>query len=84
LAPPGSINLGFFLRENLLLCASYLPLGVPNERVSYTPSSSFSGAVAVELKKSYTIKISYSHVNYTPAERSRWLIAVTPRIKMVG
>ena len=40
LAPPGSINLGFFLRENLLLCASYLPLGVPNERVSYTPSSS--------------------------------------------
>ena len=24
----GSINLGFFLRENLLLCASYLPLGV--------------------------------------------------------
>src|SRR5215203_1220057 len=38
LAPPGSINLGFFLRENLLLCASYLPLGVPNERVSYTPS----------------------------------------------
>ena len=28
LAPPGSINLGFFLRENLLLCASYLPLGV--------------------------------------------------------
>ena len=39
LAPPGSINLGFFLRENLLLCASYLPLGVPNERVNYTPSS---------------------------------------------
>src|SRR5215213_9727441 len=38
LAPPGSIKLGFFLRENLLLCASYLPLGVPNERVSYTPS----------------------------------------------
>src|SRR5215217_1715297 len=33
LAPPGSINLGFFLRENLPLCASYLPLGVPNGRV---------------------------------------------------
>ena len=49
LAPPGSINLGFFLRENLLLCASYLPLGVPNERVSYTPSHNiklFSGTVA--------------------------------------
>jgi hypothetical protein len=26
-------NLGFFLRENLLLCASHLPLGVPNGRV---------------------------------------------------
>ncbi|KAK1680964.1 hypothetical protein QYE76_041812 [Lolium multiflorum] len=34
LAPPGSINLGFFLRENLLLSASHLPLGVPNGRVS--------------------------------------------------
>jgi hypothetical protein len=41
LAPPGSINHGFFLRENLLLCASYLPLGVPNERVCYTPSITF-------------------------------------------
>jgi hypothetical protein len=26
----GSINLGFLLREDLLLCSSYLPLGVPN------------------------------------------------------
>src|SRR5215203_3407094 len=50
LAPRGSINLGFFLRENLRLSASYLPLGVPNERVSYTPSSSFSGAVAGKIK----------------------------------
>ena len=33
LAPTGSINLGFFLRENLLLYASHLPLGVPNGRV---------------------------------------------------
>src|SRR3954471_18468116 len=24
-------NLGFFLREDLLLCSSYLPLGSPNE-----------------------------------------------------
>src|SRR5215213_1222171 len=39
LAPPGSINLGFFLRENLLLCASYLPLGVPNGRVHLRASS---------------------------------------------
>ncbi|KAK1663817.1 hypothetical protein QYE76_051976, partial [Lolium multiflorum] len=27
-------NLGFFLRENLLLCASHLPLGVPNDMAS--------------------------------------------------
>jgi hypothetical protein len=26
----GSINLGFILREDLLLCSAYLPLGVPN------------------------------------------------------
>jgi hypothetical protein len=30
LFPTGSINLGFLLRENLLLCSSYLPLGIPN------------------------------------------------------
>jgi hypothetical protein len=28
LSPTGSINLGFILREDLLLCSSYLPLGV--------------------------------------------------------
>jgi hypothetical protein len=28
-------NLGFLLRENSLLYASYLPLGVPNGRVLY-------------------------------------------------
>jgi hypothetical protein len=30
-----SINLGFLLRENLLLCSSYLSLGVPNWTVIY-------------------------------------------------
>src|SRR5215207_4500356 len=34
-------NLGFFLRENLPLCASYLPLGVPNGRVHLRASSNF-------------------------------------------
>ena len=34
-SPTGSINLGFLLRENLLLYASRLPLGVPNGRVLY-------------------------------------------------
>jgi hypothetical protein len=46
LSPTGSINLGFILREDLLLCSSYLPLGVPNWALIYTPSSNFSGAVA--------------------------------------
>jgi hypothetical protein len=30
LSPTGSITLVLQLRENLLLCSSYLPLGVPN------------------------------------------------------
>jgi hypothetical protein len=30
LSPTGLINLYFILREDLLLCSSYLPLGVPN------------------------------------------------------
>jgi hypothetical protein len=37
LSPTGLINLGFILREDLLLCSSYLPLGVPNWAVIYTP-----------------------------------------------
>jgi hypothetical protein len=40
LSPTGSINLGFILREDLLLCSSYLPLEVPNWAVIYTPSVS--------------------------------------------
>jgi hypothetical protein len=38
LSPTGSINLGFIVREDLLMCSSYLPLGVPNWAVIYTPS----------------------------------------------
>jgi hypothetical protein len=48
LSPTGSINLGFIVREDLLLCSSYLPLGVPNCVVIYMPSSNISGAVAGE------------------------------------
>jgi hypothetical protein len=40
LSPTGSINLGFILREDFLLCSSYLPLGVPNWADIYTPSYS--------------------------------------------
>ncbi|KAK1646564.1 hypothetical protein QYE76_064369 [Lolium multiflorum] len=35
-------NIGFFLRENLLLCASYLPLGVPNGRVHLRASAAIA------------------------------------------
>jgi hypothetical protein len=37
-----SINLGFLLRENLLLYSSYLPLGVPNGTVIYINTAATS------------------------------------------
>jgi hypothetical protein len=63
LSPTGSINLGFKLREDLLLCSSYLTLGVPNWAVIYTPLNIFSGAVAGEkedfCKGSLSLPIFY-------------------------
>jgi hypothetical protein len=41
LSPTGLINLGFILREDLLLCSSYLPLGVPN----WVPNMHYHGHV---------------------------------------
>jgi hypothetical protein len=41
LSPTGLKNLGFILREDLQLCSSYLPLGVPNLAVIYTPSYTY-------------------------------------------
>jgi hypothetical protein len=51
--PTGSIDLGFILREDLLMCSSYLPLGVPNWADIYTPSSNFSGPVVREKEDFY-------------------------------
>jgi hypothetical protein len=48
LSPTGLINLGFILRENLLLCLSYLPLGISNWADIYMPSSNFSSTVVGE------------------------------------
>jgi hypothetical protein len=48
LSPTGSIKPWFHTEGNLLLCASYLPLGVPNWVASTAESSTFSGAVAGE------------------------------------
>jgi hypothetical protein len=63
LSPTGSINLGFILMDDLLLCLSYLPVGVPNWAVIYMPSSSFSGAVVQEkedfCKRSLSLPIFY-------------------------
>jgi hypothetical protein len=63
LSPTGLINLGFIMREDLLLCSSYLPLGVPNWADIYTPSRNFSGAVAGEkedfCKGSLSLSIFY-------------------------
>jgi hypothetical protein len=50
LSPTGSINLGFILREDLLLCSSYLPLRVPNWLVIYTPLEIFSELDETKLK----------------------------------
>jgi hypothetical protein len=49
LSPTGSINLGFILREDLLLCSSYLPRGVPNWAIIYTPSCSCSHLILRKL-----------------------------------
>jgi hypothetical protein len=46
LSPTGRLNLGFILRENLLLCSSYLPLGV--SQLVLWDIKTFSGAVAGE------------------------------------
>jgi hypothetical protein len=51
LSPTGSINLGFILREDLLLCSSYLSLGVPNWAVNYTPLICHTDAVLELLRE---------------------------------
>jgi hypothetical protein len=43
LSPTGSINLGFILREDLLLCSSYLHLGVPNWAANTALSKTTTG-----------------------------------------
>ncbi|KAK1696206.1 hypothetical protein QYE76_012903 [Lolium multiflorum] len=43
------LNLGFILRENLPLCASYLPLGVPNGRVHLRISVNKEGSYRLEV-----------------------------------
>jgi hypothetical protein len=58
LSPTSSINLSFILREDLMLCSSYLSLGVPNWTVIYTPSSNFSGTVAGEKEDFYKGSLS--------------------------
>ena len=46
-------NLGFFLRENLLLHSSYLPLGVSQWTCDLHVSSTFSSVVAGDKRRSF-------------------------------
>jgi hypothetical protein len=59
-----SINLGFLLRENLLLCSSYLPLGVPNWTVIYINTVPHQANFLAPLpwkKKTYARGVSHAH-----------------------
>jgi hypothetical protein len=64
LSPTGSITLVSQLREDLLLCSSYLPLGVPNGVLSTRHQAFFSSTVAGEkedfCKGSLSRSIFYS------------------------
>jgi hypothetical protein len=87
LSPTGSLNLGFILREDLLLCSSYLPLGVPNWAVIYTPSSIFDQPPLVNWKKVYSTSNLIAEIDHladnktygttfarmTSADRKIWL-----------
>jgi hypothetical protein len=68
LYPTSSINLGFILREDLLLCSSYLPLGVPNWADIYTPSGPSSSWLVG------TIRLHMSFLS-TPIAENPWLHA---------
>jgi hypothetical protein len=61
------LNLGFILRENFLLCSSYLPLGVPNWTVKLhqhrTASRTFFGTIAGE--KEDFCKGSFTRTSFT-------------------
>jgi hypothetical protein len=56
LSPTGSINLSFILREDLLLCSSYLPLGVPNwvpNKHYHLPDKFVAGCIIAKLPPSW-------------------------------
>jgi hypothetical protein len=59
----GLINLGFLLRENLLLCSSYLSLGVSNWVVICPHQATFFGTVAEE--KEDFCKRSFARTTFT-------------------
>jgi hypothetical protein len=55
------LNLGFLLRENLLLYSSYLPLGVPNWVVILPATSNNFLAPLPGKKKTYARGVSHAH-----------------------
>jgi hypothetical protein len=59
------INLGFLLRENLLLYSSYLPLGVPNWTVIYINTSANSKAIT-DIREHKTEKLLGTKFTHIP------------------
>jgi hypothetical protein len=53
LSPTSRLNFGFILRENLLLCSSHLPLGVPNWFVNTAPSGHNIANSSIALRPIY-------------------------------
>jgi hypothetical protein len=92
LSPTASINLGFKLREDLLLCSSYLPLGVPNWAVIYTLSSitakttiapADDRALSLPLISMELVTLPLSLVHNIIAEGMEFTIMKTLRASMV-
>jgi hypothetical protein len=85
LSPTSSINLGFIPRKDLLLCSSYLPLGVPNWVVIYTPlvpHSDFNSVLSLNFPQTCSFLIMtcpYTHIYCDLVEEGQSLWGLHPR-----
>jgi hypothetical protein len=64
LSPTGRLNFGFITEGNLLLCSSYLPIGVPNWLVNTAPPSSIFLAPLPRRKRISTRGVSHFQSSY--------------------
>ena len=72
------LNLGFILRENLLLHSSYLALAVSQRTCALHVSCTFSGAVAGEIK---TLRIQQASIS--PSTQALFLAALPGRSSLL-